>query len=120
MRIALPALLATIALPAAAQVAPTLFEVEDESMLVEAFGVDVDTLEDTDILDASGEVIGEVDEVLMDGSGRIVAVSAEVGGFLGLGDREVVMDLGMLTRRGDGLAVDMTQAEVEALPAWDD
>ncbi len=53
------------------------------------------------------------DEVLVDGSGRIVAVSAEVGGFLGLGNKEIVMDLGMLMRQGDVLAADMTEEEVE-------
>ena len=123
MRPMLPALLALLALlaaPAFAQAVTPLVEVEDESMMVDVFGVDVDMLEDTDIVDASGETIGEVDEVLMDAEGRIVAVSAEVGGFLGLGDKEVVIDLGMLTQAGDKLAVDMTEEQVEALPAWDD
>lgn len=120
MRPMLPALLALLAAPAFAQTVTPLVEVEDESMMVDVFGVDVDTLEDTDIVDASGETIGEVDEVLMDDEGLIVAVSAEVGGFLGLGDKEVVIDLGMLTQSGDKLAVDMTEEQVESLPAWDD
>lgn len=120
MRPSLLALLVVLAAPAAAQTAPQLMEVEDESMIVDPFGIDVDGFEDTDIVDASGDVIGEVDEVLMDAEGRIVAVSAEVGGFLGVGDKEVVIDLRMLVADGDRLRIDMTEDQVEALPAWDD
>ncbi|WP_299822105.1 PRC-barrel domain-containing protein [uncultured Jannaschia sp.] len=120
MRRPLLAILVSLASPALAQTVPPLVEVEDESMIVESFGINVDDFEDTDIVDASGDVIGEVDEVLMDAEGRIVAVSAEVGGFLGIGDKEVVIELGMLVADGDRLRIDMTEEQVEALPAWDD
>ena len=100
--------------------APNLLEVENEALTVEPYGISVDDLEDTDIEDATGNVIGEVDEVLMTPTGEIVAVSAEVGGFLGIGDHEVVIELGMLRPEGDRLHVDMTKEEAEALPVWDD
>lgn len=82
--------------------------------------LNVNDFEDTDIVDVSGNVIGEVDDVLMTPEGRVVAVSAEVGGFLGIGDHEVVIELGMLASDGDKLRIDMTKEQVEALPAWDD
>lgn len=122
MRISLLTVLSLLAVPAAAQTAaaPNLLEVENEAVMVEPFGVNVDDFEDTDIVDVSGNVIGEVDEVLMTPEGRVVAVSAEVGGFLGIGDHEVVIELGMLASDGDKLRIDMTKEQVEALPAWDD
>ena len=94
--LALSAALAVLAgAPTTAQTAaePPLLEVEDEAMMVEPFGVSVDEFEDTDILGADGSKIGEVDEVLMTPEGEITAVSAEVGGFLGVGDKEVVLEL---------------------------
>ena len=97
-----------------------LLEVENESMMVEPFGISVDDFEDTDILGPDGSRIGEVDEVLMTPEGEITAVSAEVGGFLGVGDKEVILELSHLTQAADGLTVDMTKEQVEALPAWDD
>jgi sporulation protein YlmC with PRC-barrel domain len=106
--------------PALAQTEPQWIEVEDESLMVEAYGITVDDLEDMDIIGASGEEIGEVEEVLMTPDGQITAVSAEVGGFLGIGDKEVVVELDQLTHDGDQLRMDMTEEEVEALPAWDD
>ena len=106
--------------PALAQTEPQWVEVEDESLMVEAYGITVDDLEDMDIIGASGEEIGEVEEVLMTPDGQITAVTAEVGGFLGIGDKEVVVELDQLTHDGDQLRMDMTEEEVEALPAWDD
>ena len=99
-----------------------LIEVENEAMMVEPFGVTVDELEDADIHDASGERIGEVEEVLMTADdGRILAVAAEIGGFLGIGDDEVAVPLDRLAWQGDGtVRIDLTEDQAKALPAWDD
>ena len=114
--------LATLAGAALAQTAAEqpLLEVENEAMMVEPFGVSVDDFEDTDIMGPDGSKIGEVDEVLMTPEGEITAVSAEVGGFLGVGDKEVILELSHLTQGADGLTVDLTKEQVEALPEWDD
>ena len=88
--------------------------------MVEPFGVSVDDFEDTDIMGPNGSKIGEVDKVLMTPEGEITAVSAEVGGFLGVGDKEVILDLSHLAQGAEGLIADMTKEEVEAPPAWDD
>lgn len=95
-------------------------EIEDESLMVDALGRDVDDLEDMDVIGASGEEVGEIDEVLMASDGKISAVSIEVGGFLGIGDKEVVVELDKLTLKDDKLVVDMTREQIEALPEWDD
>jgi uncharacterized protein YrrD len=98
----------------------TLQEADDDDMVVQPFGLTVDDLEDKDLKSADGEEIGEVEEVLLDTSGQPVAVSVEVGGFLGVGEREVVFGLDQLQLTGDDLVTSADQATVEALPEWDD
>jgi sporulation protein YlmC with PRC-barrel domain len=75
---------------------------------------------DMRVVGADGEGIGEVEDVLIDSTGRVVAVSVEAGGFLGMGDRDVIMQLDSLELRGDEFATTLTREEVEALPDWDD
>jgi PRC-barrel domain protein len=67
-------------------------EVRDERLVVQPFNLTVDQIDDMDVHGPGGEKIGEVDEVLMDSTGRpVAAVSVEVGGFLGIGGREVIV-----------------------------
>ena len=102
------------------QDSPTLMEVEDGSKRVDVFNLTVDELEDREIRSRDGTRIGEIDEVLMTADGTIVAVSAEVGGFLGIGDREVVLRFDQLRRQGDGFVADLSREQIEALPPWKD
>lgn len=118
-------LLTTAALPAAmAQQgqapASGLREAEDDAMIVQPFNVSVDKLEDMDLVGPGGEDIGEIDEVLVDAAGQPAAVAAEVGGFLGVGERDVVIQLDQLRLDGDRLATDLTKEQLEALPDYDD
>ncbi|WBU56832.1 PRC-barrel domain-containing protein [Paracoccus sediminicola] len=43
-------------------------------------------------VDADWEKIGEVEDLVLDVNGDIVGAIAEVGGFLGLGEKEVMLD----------------------------
>lgn len=104
-----------------AQTAPTgLHKAEDESVMVQSLGVTVDQLGDMEIYGLNGEEIGDVDEVLVDASAKPVAVSADVGGFLGLGKKDVVIGLDHVAKDGDKLKVSMTKDQIEALPEFDD
>ncbi|WOI58052.1 PRC-barrel domain-containing protein [Palleronia sp. LCG004] len=79
---------------------------------------DVDGLE---IMGADNDEVGEIETVLVDGSGQPVAFVVEVDdGFLDLGDTEVVMNVDDLTWDGDQYTTEMTADEVEQLPTWDD
>jgi len=49
-----------------------------------------------DIIGADNQRIGSVDDVLVDAEGRIVAVVVGIGGFLGIGQREVAIPVGSL------------------------
>ena len=114
--------LALFAAPAFAQSAATgaLVEVEDETQVVGAYNLSVDQVEDMNVYSATGEEVGEVDEVLMNADGQIVALVADVGGFLGIGAKEVVLQLDQVQLQGERLTVDMTKEQLEQLPDWDD
>ena len=58
--------------------------------------------------------------MLADGSGQPIAVAAEVGGFLGVGERSVTIGLDQLRLEGEHLVSEMTREQLEALPEWDD
>lgn len=104
-----------------AQTTPTgLHKAEDESVMVPSLGVTIDQLADMDIYGQNGQEIGDVDEVLVDASAQPVAVSVDVGGFLGIGDKDVVIGLDQVTKDGDKLKVSMTKEQIEALPAYED
>jgi hypothetical protein len=95
-------------------------EAEDDDLVVQPFNLTVDQIEDMDLKGAGGEEIGEVDDVLIDAAGQPVAVTLEVGGFLGVGDREVVLGLDQLKLMDDDFATDADKATIEALPDWKD
>ena len=104
---------------ASAQTA-TWIEIESDEQMVGAFNMTVDQLEDLDLYDMNGEAIGEIEEVLGSQDGTPTAFAAEVGGFLDLGDTDVVIPFDQVTLEGDRLQIDMTEEEVEALERWND
>ena len=99
--------------------ATDLREVEDGSKMVQPFNINVDALDDMDIVGPGNEEIGEVDEVLMDASGQVVAVVAEVGGFLGIGEKEVVIKLDQLQLQNDQLVTSLNKEQLKALSPWE-
>jgi sporulation protein YlmC with PRC-barrel domain len=121
----LPAAAATFALGSGgfvyAQTGATgVHKAEDKSVMVMPYNVTIDDLEDMDIYGPDGKEIGEVDSVLVDAAAKPVAIAAEVGGFLGLGEKDVIIGLERLTKEGDHLKVDMTKEQIAALPDFDD
>jgi sporulation protein YlmC with PRC-barrel domain len=94
---------------------PPLAEVENEAMMVERFNLSVNQLANMEVTGSGGQRIGEVEEVLMTPEGKITAVSVEV-----VGDKEVVMKLDQLRRKGNVLITDLTEEQVEALQSWPD
>ena len=74
------ALLAAMATTASAQQAKVYHEAENDDAIVEPFGLTVDQIEDMDIVNAAGDEIGEVEEVLVDENGQAVAVVVQVTG----------------------------------------
>ncbi|MPY70411.1 MAG: hypothetical protein GEU92_10015 [Alphaproteobacteria bacterium] len=97
----------------------SLRELDDDSP-TQWNGLSVDRLEDMKIVNAAGKEIGEIEEILADASGGIVAVTAEVGGFLGIGEKEVVVALEHLALQGDRFMSSLSSEQLKAMPRWDD
>jgi hypothetical protein len=104
----------------AAQQAVTYKAVEDDSTVIQPWNLTVDQIEDMDVVDGSGTDIGDVEEVLTGPDGQPAAVAAEVGGFLGIGDKEVIIGLDQLRVNGEDLTTTLSKEQLEALPEWDD
>lgn len=74
------------------------------------------------VYDSKGDSIGEVSELVVDGDKTFAII--DVGGFLGMGEKPVALDLSRLniTADPDGknvkVTVDMTKEQLEALPDY--
>jgi hypothetical protein len=77
-----------------------------------------DTLKTAELKNRDGEALGEVDAITVDQSGKVASVSADVGGFLGVGQRTVSLDAnGLLYLKSRNLIVTtMTKDEIGKLP----
>ena len=73
-----------------------------------------------DALGADWNEIGEIEEVLINASGEVVAVTVEAGGFLDIGDEEIVFTMDMLSFEGGQYVTDMAATDIEGLPRYDD
>jgi hypothetical protein len=73
-------------------------------------------LDDINVVTSSGEKIGEVDEVLINASGQVVAVVIDLSGSF----EEVIIGLDKLRFENSQFATALTKEQIQALPKWDD
>jgi sporulation protein YlmC with PRC-barrel domain len=71
----------------------------------------------------SGENVGDVNDIRIDKSGKVAAVIVGVGGFLGLGEKNVALPYEQLsfTRGADGaliITADVTKESLQSAPEW--
>src|SRR4051812_21698088 len=71
-----------------AGIVTNLHKADDKDVLVKPFNLKVRDVEDANLIGADGKKIGEIDNLLADQSGQIVAATADIGGFLGIGRHE--------------------------------
>ena len=96
-----------------------LHEVDDDGAMTYE-GRSIDQIEDMDVV-RDGESIGEIEEVLADADGEIVAVVVEYDdGFLDLNEIEVILPIDQIAFGENAATVTLGDAELEALPVWDD
>ena len=97
-----------------------LREVDDDDDTITFEGRTVEQLEDMDVA-RDGQKIGEIDEVLADSTGQIVAVVIDFEDDF-LDDREVILAIDELKFGDDArfATVTLGDAELEGLPDWDD
>jgi sporulation protein YlmC with PRC-barrel domain len=72
------------------------------------------------IENAAGETIGEIKSIYINKDGKVDSVMVSVGGFLGVGDREVRIawsDL-KITDNGEKVMVNMTKDQLKAKPEY--
>jgi len=85
-----------------------------------ANGINLGTLIGTDVKDPAGQTIGEIDDVLLDSAGRVDSVVVTVGGFMGMGGRDVEVrwsDLKSIDA-GNEVTVDMTAMQLRQRPEY--
>jgi len=76
-----------------------------------------------DVYDNAQDKIGVVSDLIMDNNGNVTTAVVGVGGFLGVGQKDVAVpfkDLKVASRNGkDWLVLNQTKDELKAAPAWD-
>ncbi len=82
-----------------------------------------DDLLNKSVKNASNESVGDINDIRIDSSGKVAAVIVGVGGFLGLGEKDVALPFDQLsfTRDGDGglvITAKVTKESLQAAPEW--
>lgn len=100
----------------------SLHEVKDDKLSVKTLNISAKELGGMDVYGSDGKKIGDVNKILADNSNEIKAVTLDVGGFLGIGAREVVLPIDKLQKgtEKDRLQVSMTKADIEKLEKWEE
>ena len=77
----------------------------------------------TTVKNDADESIGSINEVVLGKDGKVAAVVIGVGGFLGMGEREVAVNFDSLRVAQDGnnrtvVSLDATKDSLKAAPEW--
>ena len=74
------------------------------------------------VLNANNEAIGDINDVMLDRNDKVASVIVGVGGFLGMGEKNVALNFDQLkfTNTGNDLVVtsDATKDTLQAAPAY--
>lgn len=98
---------------------------DDRSGMTEVLAADIsaDDLIGTNVYGVDDEKVGSIADVILSTDGAVDAVIVDVGGFLGIGAKEVAVDLDNLTfMRKDNdlyLYTSLTKTQLEAQTAYD-
>lgn len=82
--------------------------------------VKAESLKGKTLMDSEGKPIGEIQSVIVDGTGHIVALVASAGTYLGIGERDVAIDWNLVDLQDNGKVVkaNLTKVQVEGLTAY--
>ena len=78
---------------------------------------------DENIVNAANESVGDVNDVILDANGKVASIVVGVGGFLGMGEKDVALSFDQLSFARDndnGLVVstNATKESLQAAPAY--
>lgn len=104
-----------------AGIVTNLHKADDKNVLIRGWNVKVGDVDDADIVGADGKKIGSLDGFLANKDGQIVAAIGDIGGFLGLGKHDAVIQLNELTFKDKNhVMLGLTKDEAKTLPEWKD
>ena len=77
----------------------------------------------TKVVNTANETVGDINEIVLAKDGKVAAVIVGVGGFLGMGEREVAMNFESLRMTRDSnnnlvLTVNATKDALKGAPEW--
>ena len=122
-----------LALPALAQEANTRSQAEPNTMsrttddavtTMPAERMLASKLLNESVLNKGNETIGDINDVVIDKSGKVASVIVGVGGFLGLGEKDVALSFDQLSFATDNdgdltVTTDATKESLQSAPAYD-
>jgi uncharacterized protein YrrD len=76
--------------------------------------------EDVEVRTTDGQLVGEIEDVLLDEAGRPAGYVVEIDGFLGILDRDVQVPMESLTWENSHFVSKMTEEQLENLAPWDE
>jgi hypothetical protein len=85
-----------------AQEVPVVEAVEKKSAATFSGDVSAKELLSENVVNAANESIGDINDVLIGHDGKVAAVIVGVGGFLGMGEKDVALPYDQLTFSKDG------------------
>ena len=90
------------------------------------YATETEMTADTNVADLNGEWddIGEINDFIVSAEGEVTAVIVGVGGFLGIGEKDVVVSMDMINAMDDDdgnrfLVINSTQEALENAPEFD-
>ena len=85
-------------------------------------GIKADDLEDKKVVSSTGDEIGEVDEIVRGKQDNTLQAVVDVGGFLGMGEKEVTIPLSELKLQNDRLVAPQTASkdQLKSQPEYDE
>jgi len=90
---------------------------------VPANGSHATNLIGADVKTSTNEDIGSVSDLIIDSNGKIVAIVVGVGGFLGMGEKDVAISWSNVTKTGSGddqqLQINGTREDLQAAPKFE-
>lgn len=83
--------------------------------------IDADRLIGKDLINPKGEKVGEIESVLIDQNNIVAGIVVGVGGFLGIGERDVAIDWRQVSvvNGGEKVTTTLTAEELKAMPPYE-
>jgi sporulation protein YlmC with PRC-barrel domain len=75
------------------------------------------------VVNTANETVGDINDIILGKDGKVAAVVVGVGGFLGMGEREVAVNFDSIRKSRDSnnnlvLTMNATKDSLKGAPAW--